>query len=207
MEGRRLVGLSVSLADIRPLVRAATELRCFGATWCAAGALLLAGAVAAGALGVYRAAHVVAMVAVLGLSVGCVLGGLLLARRTGPEILYLRLLDRAPPADPGYPLETPRETLRRTLPPALVLAFTLTAIAPLVVGAVLLLVGEPRREVVDGLAATALGVGGGWTLVCGLAGLRMASYFERWERKRGKTALCPPLRAGAMRHVYRVTGR
>lgn len=143
---------------------------------------------------------------VLGFSVGCILGGLLLARRTGPDILYVRLLDRAPPVDPAFPRETARETLRRTFPPALLLALVLTAIAPFAVGAVLLLAGQPRREVLDGLAATAPAVGGGWTLVCGLAGLRMASWFERWERRRGKTALCPPLRAGAMRHVYRVSG-
>lgn len=172
-----------------------------------AGALLLAGAAVLAAGGAYESVHVVAIVVVLGFSTGCVLGGLLLAKRTGPAILYFRLLDRAPEVDDVVPRETPRETARRTVAPAIVVALTLTAIGPFFVAAVLLMAGEPRDEVVRDLPATAPAAGGGWTLICGLAGLRMARYFERWEERRERTALCRPLTAGLMQRVYCVTAR
>jgi hypothetical protein len=207
VEGRRVLRLSVSLARTRPFVRAATELTCFGVAWCVAGTLLLAGTAVLGATGAYETPHVVAIVVVLGLSLGCVLGGLLLAKRTGPAILYARLLDRAPEVDDRVPLETPAETARRTIAPALLVALTLTAIAPFAVAVVLLMIGEPRDEVVRDLPATAPAAGGGWTLACGLAGLRMASYFEHWEERRRRTALCRPLTAGLMQRVYFVTDR
>ena len=172
-----------------------------------AGTLLLAGAAVLGATGAYEGVHLVAMVVVVGLSVGCVLGGLLLARRTGPEILYMRLLDRAPEVEDVVPCETTAETARRTVPPALVVALTLTVVGPIPVAAVLLMSGEPRDELVRDLPAFAPAVGGGWTLVAGLAGLRMARYFERWEERRHRTALCRPLTAGLMQRVYCVTAR
>lgn len=195
---------SLSLGAIRPFVRAATELRCFGRAWSLAGAVLLAVTAVLAAGGAYDGAEVAAIVVVVGFSTASVLGGLLLAKRTTPDILYWRILDRAPVLDPGVPLESPSDTFRRTLSPALIVALTLTAVAPFVVGAALLVVGRPRGEVLDGLAALGPPAGGGWTLVCGVAGLRMAAYFERWERRRGMWALCLPLRAGLMQHVYRV---
>ena len=199
--------MSVSLAVTRPLVRAATELRCFGTAWCVAGALLLAGTVALAASGAYEGVHVAGIVAVLGFSIGCVLGGLLLAKRTEPAILYARLLDVAPDVDDRVPCESPADTVRRTAAPAVLVALTLTAIAPFAVAVVLLIVGEPRDEVLRDLPATAPAVGGGWTLACGLAGLRMARYFERWEVRKQRTALCRPLTAGLMQRVYCVTAR
>lgn len=172
-----------------------------------AGTLLLAAAAVLGVTGAYDGAHVVAIVVVLGLSVGCVLGGLLLARRTGPAMLYTRLLDRAPEAGEPVPCETPGETARRTIVPALVVTLVLTAVGPVLVGAALVMAGEPREEVLRRLPAFAPAVGGGWTLACGLAGLRMAGYFERWEERRARTALCRPLTAGLMQRVYLVTGQ
>ena len=199
--------MSVSLAVTRPLVRAATELTCFGTAWCVAGTLLLLGAAVLAATGAYEGVHVVAMVVVLGFSVGCVLGGLLLAKRTGPEMLYARLLDLAPEVDDVVPCETRAETARRTVTPALVVALTLCAVGPFAVGAVLRMAGEPRDDVLRDLPATAPATGGGWTLVAGLAGLRMARYFEHWEQRRERTALCRPLTAGLMQRVYCVTAR
>lgn len=195
---------TASLGSIRPFVRAATELRCFGRAWSLAGAALLAGGAVLAGLGHYNGAEAAALVAVVGFSTACVLGGLLLAKRTGPDVLYTRILDLAPVLDPGVPLEPPDRTFRRTLWPALLLPLTLTAFAPFLVGAVLLVVGQPREEVLGGLAALGPPAAGAWTLVCGIAGLRMASYFERWERRHGMRALCLPLRAGLMQHVYRV---
>lgn len=194
----------VSLGSIRPFVRAATELRCFGRAWCLAGVALLVGAAVLAGLGHYNGAEVAALVVVVGFSTACVLGGLLLAKRTGPDIVYTRILDLAPVLDPGVPLEPPGHTFRRTLWPALLLPLTLTALAPFLVGGALLMVGQPRDEVLDGLAALGPPAAGAWTLVCGIAGLRMATYFERWEQRHGMRALCLPLRAGLMQHVYRV---
>ena len=162
------------------------------------GAAVLAG------LGHYNGPEVAALVVVVGFSTACVLGGLLLAKRTGPDIVYTRILDLAPVLDPGVPLEPPAHTFRRTFWPALLLPLTFTAVAPFLVGGALLVVGQPRDEVLDGLAALGPPAAGGWTLVCGIAGLRMASYFERWEQRHGMRALCLPLRAGLMQHVYRV---
>jgi hypothetical protein len=172
-----------------------------------AGTLLLAGTAVLAAAGAYEGVQVVAIFVVLGFSVGCVLGGLLLAKRTGPAILYARLLDRAPEVDGAVPCETPGETARRTVAPALTVALVLTAVGPLAVSIVLLMAGEPRDEVLSALPATAPATGGAWTLVCGLAGLRMAHYFERWEERRERTALCQPLSAGLMQRVYCVTSR
>lgn len=172
-----------------------------------AGTLLLAAAAVLAVTGAYEGAQLAAIVVVLGLSVGCVLGGLLLARRTGPAMLYARLLDRAPEVGEPVPCETPGETARRTIAPALVVTLLLTAVGPLLVGAALLMAGEPREEVLRRLPAFAPAVGGGWTLACGLAGLRMARYFERWEERRERMALCRPLTAGLMQRVYLVTDR
>ena len=138
----------------------------------------------------------------LGLSLGCVLGALLLARRTGPEILYYRILDYAPPPPPGVPLEAPGATTRRVVPPAIGIALGLVALGVIGTTMMLLLGGQPREEVPEDLPAGALIAAGGWTIAAGLAGLRMASYFARWERLRGALVLCRPLKAGTMRPVY-----
>jgi len=66
----------------------------------------------------------------------------------------------------------------------------------------LVLGGQPRAEVREDLAGGALLVAAGWTLACGLAGLRMSAYFEHWERRRDAQILCRPLKAGTMRPVY-----
>lgn len=196
--------MSLTLGRIRPFVRVATELRSFGRAWSVAGTLLLAATGVLAALGEYTGVEAIAIVFVVGFSTAAVLGGLLLARRTGPDILYWRILSIAPELDPRVPVESPRDTARRTLGPALLVALTFTVVAPFFVGAVLLVAGEPRDEVLRGLPALGLPAGGAWTLVCGIAGLRMAAYFERWERRYGKRAFCLPLRAGLMAHVYRV---
>lgn len=163
---------------------------------------MLAATAALAATGAYDGAEAAALLVVVGLTTGGVLGALLLARRTGPEIVYWRLLDRAPALDDGAEVETAGQTWRRILAPAVAVAVTLTAIAPFLVGAALLLAGEPRGEVLRGMPALAPAAGGAWTAVCGLAGLRMAGYFERWERRTGMTGLVLPLRAGLVQDVY-----
>lgn len=186
------------------LVRAATELRSFGLAWCACGAGLLGATIVLGAAGEYTATEVVSIGVVLVLSIGSVLGGLLLAKRTGPAQLYARILDRAPELPEEVPREAPRATAWRIAAPALLAVVVFTALGPFPVGVILLMTGLAREEVLRELPETAPAVGGAWTVACGVAALRIAWYFERWERARGKVALCLPLRAGLLEQVYGV---
>jgi hypothetical protein len=124
-----------------------------------------------------------------------------LARRTGPDILYYRILDRAPPPPP-VPRERAAATTRRVIPPAVALVMGLLVAGFIGTGVVLVLGGQPRDEIGEDLAGGALLTTAGWTLTCGVAGLRMGAYFARWERLRGAVVLCRPLKAGTMRPVY-----
>jgi hypothetical protein len=186
---------------MEPLVRAATELRCFGWSWCVAGLVVIAGGALAGSLSELRGLTIALALNVLGLSVACMLAALVLGKRTGPRMLYARIFDRSPAAPPGVPIETPRQTAVRVIAPAAALAVVLLVVAPVVMGAALTFVGIPRDELPDELPA-ALIVSAGWLLAASAVALQVAHYFEHWERWRGRTVLCPPLRAGLMRYVY-----
>jgi hypothetical protein len=186
-----------------PLGRAHVELRSFGRIWLAGGFLLAAVPAATGAFAHLSATAFAAAVLLLGLSLSLLLGSYLLGRRTDPIILYTRILDRAPPA-PGLPIELPRATFRRVIPPAVVAVAIFTALSVPFFAAVVLLLGEPRRELSDSLPA-AFVVASGWTLSAGAVGLRVAGYLRHWEQRRGMAVLCPPLRAGLLRHVYFVS--
>ena len=177
------------------------ELARFGWAWTALGVALLVAAIATGAAAELDAAELVLILVLIGISLGCVLGALLLARRTGPDILYYRILDRAPPAPP-VPREASGSTTRRVIPPAIALVIGLLVAAFIGTGLVLVLGGQPRDEIGEDLAGGALLTAAGWTLTCGAAGLRMAAYFARWEGMRGAQVLCRPLKAGTMRPVY-----
>jgi hypothetical protein len=183
------------------LVPARQELARFGWVWIALGAALLVAAVASGSTAELDTSELVLIVVLIGLSLGCVLGALLLARRTGPDILYYRILDRAPPPPPS-PRETPGATTRRVIPSAIAIVMGLVVAGFIGTAMMLLLGGQPRDEVRDDIAGGALMVAAAWTLTCGAAGLRMASYFGHWERLRHALVLCRPLKAGTMRPVY-----
>jgi hypothetical protein len=189
------------------IVPAARELARFGWTWTVLAALLLVVAEVSGAASRLDSAELILILVLLGLSSGCALGAVLLARRTGPNILYYRILEYAPPPPPGVPRETPGATTRRVLAPAVALVLALVLIAVVAAGMMLALGGQPRGEIREDIPGGALIVSAGWTLVCGLAGLRMASYFTRWQRLRGAVVLCVPLKAGTMRPVYWVDPR
>ena len=184
------------------LVPAARELARFGWAWTALAAALLAADYASGATDTLDGAELILVGVFLGLSLGCVLGGLLLARRTGPDILYYRILEYAPPPPPRVPRETPGATTRRVVAPAIGVALLLVLAGVVGAGMILAVGGQPRAEIREDLAGGALIVAAGWTLACGMAGLRMASYFARWERRRTAVILCRPLKAGTMRPVY-----
>ena len=183
------------------LVPARRELARFGWTWIALGAALLAAALATGSAAELDTAELILVLVLIGLSLACVLGALLLARRTGPEIAYYRILDRAPPP-PHVPRETAGATTRRVVPPAIVVVLGLLVVGLIGTGMMLVLGGQPRHQVREDLAGGALLAAAGWTLTCGMAGLRMATYFARWERLRHAVILCRPLKAGTMRPVY-----
>jgi hypothetical protein len=183
------------------LVPARRELAHFGWVWIVLGGGLVAVDIATGSAGELDGTELTLILVMLGLSLGCVLGALLLARRTGPDILYYRILDHAPPP-PRVPREAPGATTRRVIPPAIAVVIGLLVVG--VFGATMILAvgGQPRDEIADDLAGGALLAAAGWTLTCGAAGLRMASYFGRWERLRHAQVLCRPLKAGTMRPVY-----
>ena len=183
------------------LVPARRELTRFGWVWMALGGALVAVDIATGRVAQLDGTEFILILVLIGLSLGCVLGALLLARRTGPEILYYRILDRAPPP-PRVPRESPGATTRRVIPPAIVVVIGLLVVAIFGAAMILALGGQPRDEIAEDLAGGALLAAAGWTLTCGAAGLRMASYFGRWERLRDARVLCRPLKAGTMRPVY-----
>lgn len=184
------------------LVPAARELAGFGWVWIALGVVLLAVAFASGTAAELDTGESTLVLTLFGLSVASALGALLIARRTGPEILYYRILDRAPPPPPRVPRETPGATTRRVIPPAIALSLVLLFFALAGVLGALGLAGEPRSQILENLAGGTLLVAAGWTLTCAAAALRMGSYFTRWERRRDARVLCQPLKAGIMRPVY-----
>ena len=183
------------------LVPARQELVRFGWSWVALGTALLVAAFATGSTNELDSAELVLILVFIGISLGCALGALLLARRTGPDILFYRILDRAPPP-PRVPRETPGGTTRRIIPSAIAVVIGLVVAAFVGTGIVLVFGGQPREEIGEDLAGGALLTAGGWTLACGMAGLRMASYFARWEALRQARVFCRPLKAGTMRPVY-----
>lgn len=189
------------------LVPAGRELARFGWAWTALGLALIAADYATGAVGTLDGPELTLVAVFLVLSLGCVLGALLLARRTGPDILYYRILEYAPPPPPAVPRETPGATTRRVVPPAIGVALLLVLAAVVGAGMMLAVGGQPRDEIREDIAGGALIVAAGWTLACGVAGLQMASYFRRWERLRTAAVLCVPLKAGTMRPVYWVEYR
>ena len=173
----------------------------FGWSWVALGTALLVVDFATGSAAKLDSAELTLILVLIGLSLGCVLGALLLARRTGPEILYYRILDRAPPPPP-VPRERAGATTRRIIPPAIAIVIGLLVAGFVGAGMMLALGGQPRDEIGDDLAGGTLLTAAAWTLACGAAGLRMASYFAHWERMRAAAVFCLPLKAGTMRPVY-----
>jgi hypothetical protein len=187
---------------VAPIVRPVDELRRFGAAWLLLGLALLGGSAALAESDGLSERDAFAALLFLGLSVSAVLGGLLLAKRTGPEQVYWRILTRAPSL-PGRYVRVVDELKRPG-----VLGQALGVVAGLLFGALAgvafteVVLGEPRREFLDGLPAAIVGVAGGWTIVCGAAALRIAHYIHRWQKRYGGEAFCRHLNAGRMLHVY-----
>lgn len=195
------------MAAPEPLVRTPLELLAFGCLWIAVASLALAVVAIGGWLFELTGPEVIAVALVFGFSTAVALGGLLLAKRTGPAQLYANVLRRSPEPPPDYPRERPSRTRVRIIGPALTVSLLLLLVSPVGIGSVLVLGGQPRDEVLEHLAAASVALGAAWMLLVGAAALRMAWYFTRFERRYGKTVFCLPLRAGLMGRVYYVEPR
>jgi len=195
------------VATPEPLVNTPLELSALGRIWVGLGAAALAVVAAGGWLFELTGSEVVAIALVFGFTSSAALGGLLLARRTGPAQLYASILRHSPEPPPGYPREEPGRTRRRVVGPALTVMLLLLLVSPVGVASVLMLGGQPRDDVVDHLAAASVALGAAWTLLVGAAALRMAWYFSRYERRYDAVVFCLPLRAGLMGRVYYVEQR
>jgi hypothetical protein len=144
---------------------------------------------------------------VCGLPSFAILTTLLLGRRTDVSILYARIFDRAPGPPREAQVDRGGRIARRVVLAVVGLVVVLVLPAALGVAFLLVMMGVPREDVLEHLPVTTGLVTAGWTLLCGLAALRISQYFARWERRRGKVVLARPLAAGSMRHVYYVANR
>jgi hypothetical protein len=95
-------------------------------------------------------------------------------------------------------------TATRAVAVALAGVVGMAIVAAVVLVMMLAVLATPRAEILEHLAPTAGLVAAGWALVSGLVTLRVAAWFARWQRPRGRVILCRPLTSGTMRHVYYV---
>jgi hypothetical protein len=130
--------------------------------------------------------------------------GATLGRRSGPEVLYWQKFERAPAPPARGRLEPGRRTAARAVMAAVGLVVGLAIAAAVGLAITLLLLGKPRDEVMTHLPGAAELIAAGWTLVCGVAALRIGTWFSRWETRRRRRILCRPLTAGVLAHVYYV---
>lgn len=144
------------------------------------------------------------MTLVFVLSVGSAVGGLVLGVRTGPLISYKRIFELAPPPPVDAEPEAAAATSARAVTVALASVVGMAIVASVALVMTLGVLGTPRPEILEHLAPTAGLLAGGWALVSGLVTLRVAAWFARWQRPRGRVILCRPLTSGTMRHVYYV---
>lgn len=176
-----------------------------GRTWCAAGAVGLLVGVLLGRPGQLTELEAFATGLVFFLTLGVVLGGLVLGRRSPPQTDYRRILELAPAPPHAAEEEAARTTAARAVAAALFTAAGMYVAATVTLAAVLVGIGQPRNELLDHLPVAAGLISAGWTLVCGLAALRVAGWFHHWQRTRGRRVLCPALTAGMMGHYYYAT--
>ncbi len=190
-----------------PLVAAVAELRWVGATWSVVGPVGLAAILVAGSVDGLSSLEVTGIVALFVLTVGGSLAGVTLGRRSGPGSVYIQILDRAPAPPARARLEADGEVATRALLAAIAVVAGMAVAAAVGVALTLLLIGKPRAEVLDHLPAEVGLVTAGWTVVCGMAALRVAAWIARWEWRRDKRVLCRALLAGSRRPVYYAADR
>ena len=130
----------------------------------------------------------------------------MLGRRSGPQTEYRRILEIAPPPPESAEEEAASRTAGRAVVAALFTAIGMYVAATVVLAAVMLGLGSPRDQLLDHLPVAAELVAAGWTLVCGAVALRVAGWFQYWQRTRGRRVLCRALTAGMMGHYYYAAG-
>lgn len=191
----------------RVLVPAVTELRWVGRVWTALGLGAIAAAVAAGTPGRLTALEAWGAFGLFGLVVSGSLAGLLIGQRTPPAILYARIFQVAPEPPASARAESHRATVLRAVGAALGLVLALGVAAAAGLGVTLVLLGQPRIDLLTHLPEGAQLVAAGWTLVCGACSLRVAGWISRWQEPRGKVVLTRPLASGTLAHIYYVAER
>lgn len=184
------------------VVAAVGELQSVGRTWCAAGVVGLAAGVALGHPDRLTQLEAFGAALLFFLTLGAVLGGLVLGRRSPPQSDYRRILELAPSPPPGLAPEPHSRTATRAVIAALFTAVGLFVGATVSLTAVLVGLGEPRDQLLAHLPVGAELIAAGWTLVCGLAALRVGGWFAYWQDGRERVVLCRPLTAGMMGHYY-----
>jgi hypothetical protein len=187
-----------------PLVSAVHELRWFGRTWSVLAGVALAGDLVSGAVFDLSPLDVWASALLFGLTVLATLARLFLGLRTQPDMQYAQVFDRSPRPPVGVGREPARRTASRVTWVAVAVAVLLAVGAGGALVVMLGLIGKPREQVLDDLAAAAVLVGAGWTTVCAAAAFRIAAWFSRWEVRRGRVVLCRPLSSGRLAYVYYV---
>jgi hypothetical protein len=187
-----------------PLVSAVHELRSFGRTWSVLAGVALAGDLVSGAVFDLSPLDVWASALLFGLTVLATLARLFLGLRTQPDMQYAQVFDRSPRPPVGVGREPARRTASRATWVAVAVAVLLAVGAGGALVVMLGLIGKPREQVLDDLAAAAVLVGAGWTTVCAAAAFRIAAWFSRWEVRRGRVVLCRPLSSGRLAYVYYV---
>ena len=144
---------------------------------------------------------------VFGLPAFAILTTLLLGRRTDAPVQYALIFDRAPGPPRDATVDPGSRIARRAAAAVTGLALALVVPAAGGIAFLLVMMGTPRDEIVAHLPVATGLVAAGWTLLCGVAALRIGQYFAHWEQRRGKVVLCRPLASGSMRHVYYAANR
>lgn len=184
------------------LVDAVRELVAVGRAWSVAGLVGVVAGVLLGRPGRLTGLEAFGTALVFLLTVGGALGGLVLGRRSGPQTEYRRILEVAPAPPESAQEEPARRTVGRGVVAALFTAIGMYVAATVTVAAALVGLGSPRDQLLDHLPVAAELVAAGWSLVCGVVALRVAAWFEYWQRTRGRRVLCRALTAGMMGHYY-----
>ncbi|TMK42191.1 MAG: hypothetical protein E6G56_01925 [Actinobacteria bacterium] len=194
---------SRNIALHRPgLVLAAVELRWLSRFWLALALVVLSADLIAGAEENIRSIEASGSGLLLGLSIAGSLAGVTLGLRSPPETLYARIFDRSPRPPEDVAVEPPERTASRAGWAAALVAGFLCIGAAVALALVFVLMAEPREKVPDNLVGAAGLVAAGWMLACSGVAAQIARWCERWERRRQRSLLAPPLNSGRLATVY-----
>jgi hypothetical protein len=184
------------------LVLPVAELRWLSRTWLALGLIVLGADLASGSVGRLSLLEIAGSCGLLALSVAGSVAGMMLGLRTGPEMLYAQIFDRAPLPPGELELEAQGSTASRAGWAAIGVAICLSIGAPMGTAVVLVLTGTPAASVLDHLPAASALVAAGWILACSASADQLRRWFARWERRRDRVLICGALSSGRLAPVY-----